>query len=83
MDDVGRLDERVRKLGIHFGQANQDVDEILVSTPQDQRPRRANPHGRGRGSEAAEPAKPVQPPARPAARRNEPPELPFSAFEEV
>lgn len=32
MDDVGRLDERVRKLQTHFGQANKDVDDILIST---------------------------------------------------
>ncbi len=32
MDDVGRLDERVRKLHAHFGQANKDIDDILVST---------------------------------------------------
>jgi DNA recombination protein RmuC len=30
-DDVGRLDERVRRLQTHFGQAAKDVDEILVS----------------------------------------------------
>ena len=83
MDDVGRLDERVRKLGLHFNQANKDIEDILVSS------RKIS--GRGErirtveveDSKAAEPAKPVQPPARPAVRRNEPPELPFSAFEEV
>lgn len=32
MEDVGRLDERVRKLQTHFGQANKDIDDILVST---------------------------------------------------
>jgi DNA recombination protein RmuC len=32
MDDVGRLDERVRKLQIHFSQANRDIDMILTST---------------------------------------------------
>ena len=32
MDDVGRLDERVRKLQGHFGQAARDIDEILVSS---------------------------------------------------
>jgi DNA recombination protein RmuC len=31
MEDVGRLDERVRKLQTHFGQASRDIDEILVS----------------------------------------------------
>ena len=32
MDDVGRLDERVRKLQGHFQQTAKDVDDILVST---------------------------------------------------
>ncbi len=30
--DVGRLDERVRKLQTHFQQANNDIGDILVST---------------------------------------------------
>ena len=32
MDDVGRLDERVRKLQGHFQQTSKDVDDILIST---------------------------------------------------
>ena len=32
MEDVGRLDERVRKLQNHFGQASKDIDDILVSS---------------------------------------------------
>ena len=32
MDDVGRLDERVRKLHTHFGQASRDIYDILIST---------------------------------------------------
>src|SRR5690606_19954251 len=32
MEDVGRLDERVRKLQTHFAQANKDIDDILVSS---------------------------------------------------
>ncbi|QPC86582.1 DNA recombination protein RmuC [Mesorhizobium sp. NBSH29] len=32
MEDVGRLDERVRKLQGHFGQASKDIDDILVSS---------------------------------------------------
>ncbi len=32
MDDVNRLDERVRKLQTHFVQANKDIDDILVSS---------------------------------------------------
>ncbi|MEM7068042.1 MAG: DNA recombination protein RmuC [Pseudomonadota bacterium] len=31
MEDVGRLDDRVRKLAGHFGQAQKDVDMILTS----------------------------------------------------
>jgi DNA recombination protein RmuC len=31
MEDVGRLDERVRKLQTHFIQANKDIDDILTS----------------------------------------------------
>ena len=32
MEDVSRLDERVRKLQGHFGQASKDIDDILVSS---------------------------------------------------
>jgi len=32
MQDLGRLDERVRKLHTHFGQAAKDIDDILVSS---------------------------------------------------
>jgi DNA recombination protein RmuC len=32
MEDVSRLDERVRKLQSHFGQATRDIDDILVSS---------------------------------------------------
>jgi DNA recombination protein RmuC len=32
MEDVGRLDDRVRKLQTHFGQAQKDIDDILVSS---------------------------------------------------
>ena len=32
MEDVGRLDDRVRKLDTHFRQAHKDVGEILIST---------------------------------------------------
>ena len=31
MDDVLRLDDRVRKLQTHFGQAQRDIDQILTS----------------------------------------------------
>lgn len=32
MDDMGRLDERVRKLQTHFTQASRDIDQIVTST---------------------------------------------------
>jgi DNA recombination protein RmuC len=32
MEDVGRVDDRVRKLKTHFDQASKDIDEILIST---------------------------------------------------
>ncbi len=32
IDDVRRMSERVAKLGQHFGQANEDVRQILIST---------------------------------------------------
>ena len=32
MEDVSRLDDRVRKLQAHFGQAARDIDDILVSS---------------------------------------------------
>jgi DNA recombination protein RmuC len=80
MDDVGRLDERVRKLGLHFGQANKDIEEILTSS------RKIT--GRGEKIKAVEvedgeAAPAPQAPARPAAPPRSAPQLPFSAFEEV
>ncbi len=39
MEDVGRLDDRVKKLQMHFGQANKDVEDILSLDPQDRRRR--------------------------------------------
>lgn len=32
MEDIGRLDDRVRKLQTHFGQSQKDIDQILTST---------------------------------------------------
>ena len=31
MDDLGHLRDRVNKLGTHFGQANEDIRQIIVS----------------------------------------------------
>lgn len=84
MEDVVRLDERVKKLQMHFGQANKDIDDILIST------KRVTARGgrieqvefTGDADAAKAKAKPVVA-AKPAARPNGPPELPFSAFEEV
>ncbi len=82
MDDVGRLDDRVRKLGVHFNLANKDIEDILVSS------RKIS--GRGEKIKAVEvedgnaPAEVPEAPARPApAQRSAPPQLPFSTFEEV
>ncbi len=82
MDDVGRLDERVRKLGLHFGQANKDIEDILTSS------RKISSRGdKIKAVEVADGEEPAEAPAAPvrpaATRRGEPPELPFSAFEEV
>jgi DNA recombination protein RmuC len=32
MEDLSRMDDRVRKLQAHFGQASRDIDDILVSS---------------------------------------------------
>lgn len=83
MEDVSRLDDRVRKLQIHFGQTGKDVEDILVSTKKIT--------GRGdriaavevdaeeqRPPPIAKPgARPAPPPRRPSIE--EPPEL-FSRF---
>ena len=51
LEDVSRLDERVRKLQTHFGQASRDIDDILVST--------AKVTKRGQKIEAVDLAEPV------------------------
>jgi DNA recombination protein RmuC len=81
MEDVARLDERVRKLQMHFGQTNKDVEDILKST------RGIVGHGEKiaavelNGIEDARPTPTVPKPAPRAPRREEPPppEL-FSRF---
>ncbi len=81
MDDVGRLDERVRKLGLHFGQANKDIEDILVSS--------RKIAGRGEKIKAVDvadgdaAAAAPEVPARPAIPSRGAPQLPFSTFEEV
>jgi DNA recombination protein RmuC len=82
MDDVGRLDDRVKRLQTHFAQANKDVDEILVST------KRVTARG-GRiaqvevGDAAAPASTPVRQQRAPVQRQAPPrgPELPFEAAE--
>lgn len=83
MEDVGRLDDRVKKLQLHFTHANKDIDDILVSTK-----RITGRGGRieavefnGAGAEAAKAV--ARPAAAKPAPRNGPPELPFSNFDEV
>ena len=64
MEDVGRLDERVRKLQTHFAQANKDIDDILVSSSKVTR--------RGAKIEALEfGEKPAEEAPRPQARQTE------------
>jgi DNA recombination protein RmuC len=82
MEDVTRLGERVKKLQTHFTQANGDIEDILKST------RGVFSHGtriaQVEFNGDADPAKAKPVDAKPAARNgNAPPELPFSAFEEV
>ena len=52
MEDIGRLDERVRKLQTHFSQTQKDVDLILTSTDKvTKRSRRIEALGFGEGVE--------------------------------
>jgi DNA recombination protein RmuC len=76
IEDVSRLDERARRLQMHFGQANKDLEEIFVSTKK--------VTGRGQRISAVEFDAPVvtkRVPATPASRTNGP-ELPFSTAAE-
>lgn len=82
MEDVGRLGERVKKLQTHFTQANTDVEDILKST------RGVLNHGtkiaQVEFTGDSEPSKAKPTTVKPELRNaNGPPELPFSAFEEV
>lgn len=73
MQDIGRLDERVRALGVHFGNVTKDVDQILIST------RKISSHG--------ERIQTVDFGEAPSAALEEngksPGELPFKSFDEV
>jgi DNA recombination protein RmuC len=71
IEDVNRLDERARRLQMHFGQANKDLEEIFISTKK--------VVGRGQRIGAVEFDAPVpakRAPGPPVARANGP-ELPF------
>ena len=72
MADVGRLDERVRKLQAHFSQATSDVDNILISS--------SKITGRAAKIEALEFADGERKIAEPEVPRAEMPELPFRAI---
>jgi DNA recombination protein RmuC len=69
MEDVGRLDERVNRLGTHFRQANRDVDEVLTSTrkivQRAERIQSLDLAGEGSGGEAT-PELPMSPSPKPA-----------------
>lgn len=73
MADVGRLDDRVRKLQAHFSQATTDIDNILIST------RKVT--SRGARIEALDFGE--APSAAPDDGNSETDELPFKSFSEV
>ncbi len=75
MSDVGRLDERVRKLQAHFSQATTDIDSILTSTR-----KIVATGGRVEALEFSE--EPPAPPPKPQPDRRMA-ELPFKSFDEV
>ena len=77
MEDVGRLDERVRKLQLHFGQANKDIEDILVST------KKVTGRGGRIASVELDNGEEAAPAERPLRRSDELPELPFRSVEEV
>ena len=61
MEDVGRLDDRVRKLQGHFGQAARDIDDILVSSAKvTKRGNRIAALEFSGGAQEAEPEPPVE-----------------------
>ena len=61
MEDVGRLDDRVRKLQGHFGQAARDIDDILVSSGKvSKRGNRIAALEFSGGAQEAEPEPPVE-----------------------
>ena len=82
MEDVARLDERVRKLQTHFAQAGKDIEGIVVSA------RKVT--ARGGAIQAVEvddgeapQAAPAAPRRRAGPKRPDLPELPFADAGEV
>jgi DNA recombination protein RmuC len=75
MSDVGRLDERVRRLQAHFSQATTDIDNILTSTR-----KIVGTGGRIEALEFGEEAAAAPPKPQPDRRTAE---LPFKSFDEV
>ncbi len=75
LDDVSRLDDRVRRLQTHFAQAGKDIDEIVVSSR-----KITKRGGEIQDVEIEEEAKPAKRP--PAANSDGPPELPLQGWGE-
>jgi len=73
MTDVGRLDDRVRKLQAHFSQATTDIDNILIST--------RKVVGHGARIEALDFGE--APPVAPDNGDGTSAELPFKSFDEI
>jgi DNA recombination protein RmuC len=81
MEDVVRLDDRVKKLQMHFGHVNKDVEEILIST------RQVTRHGEkiatvelDGADDPRPPTVPPRPPNRPVRRETPPPPELFSRY---
>src|SRR4051812_20887505 len=76
IEDVNRLDERARRLQMHFGQANKDLEEIFVST------RKVAGRGQRIGAVDFDTPVPTKRPAAAQAARANGPELPFNGAAE-
>jgi DNA recombination protein RmuC len=75
LEDVSRLDDRVRRLQTHFAQANKDIEDIAVSS------RKIVKRGSDITDVEIEPDSPAA--KRPApANSDGPPELPFQRYGE-
>lgn len=74
LDDVSRLDDRVRRLQTHFAQANKDIEEISVSS------RKITKRGTDITEVELEPEKPPLSKRPAPANSDGPPELPFHRY---